>query len=119
MRVYRKYRILLFFILEEEIQGDVSMHMEEYRSKCVSADDAVKVIQSGDWVEIAFAASMPGLLDKALARRKDELHDVNLRGGIILTTLACVESDPKGEHFTWNSWHLGGRERRGAKAGWV
>ena len=93
------------------------MHIEEYRSKCVSADDAVKVIRSGDWVEFAFAASMPGLLDEALARRKDELHDVKLRGGIIMTPLACVASDPKGEHFTWNSWHLGGLERRWAKAG--
>jgi butyryl-CoA:acetate CoA-transferase len=90
---------------------------EEYRKKCVSADEAVKVIRSGDWVEFAWAASAPILLDEAIARRKDELHDVNLRGGVIMTPLACIESDPAGEHFTWNSWHLGGRERKLAQKG--
>ncbi len=93
------------------------MHMDEYRSKCVSADEAVKVIRSGDWVEFAWGASNASLLDEALARRTDELQDVNLRGGVILTPLACMESDPKGEHFTWNSWHLGGRERKWVQNG--
>ncbi|AFM40249.1 acetyl-CoA hydrolase [Desulfosporosinus acidiphilus SJ4] len=93
------------------------MIREEYQKKCVTADEAVKVIRSGDWVEFAWAASVAGLLDEALARRKDELYDVNLRGGVLLTPLACIESDPTGEHFTWNSWHLGGRERKWAQKG--
>ncbi|HZK85173.1 MAG TPA: acetyl-CoA hydrolase/transferase C-terminal domain-containing protein [Desulfosporosinus sp.] len=88
------------------------MHMEEYHSKCVSADEAVKVVRSGDWVEFAWGASIAGLLDEALGRRKEELKNVNLRGGVILKPLACMESDPTGEHFTWNSWHLGGYERK-------
>jgi acyl-CoA hydrolase len=58
--------------------------MDEYKSKCVSAEEAVKVIQSGDWVEFAWAASFPGLLTEAIAKRKDELVDVNMRGGIII-----------------------------------
>ena len=29
------------------------MYIEEYRNKCVSADEAVKVIHSGDWVEFS------------------------------------------------------------------
>jgi butyryl-CoA:acetate CoA-transferase len=91
--------------------------MDEYRRKCVSADEAVKVIKSGDWVEFAWGASMAGLLDEALAKRKEELRDVNLRGGVILKPLACIESDPTGEHFTWNSWHLGGWERKLAAKG--
>lgn len=88
------------------------MHIDEYRSKCVSADEAVKVIRSGDWVEYSWGASMAGLIGEALARRTEELHDVNLRGGVIMAPLAMVESDPNGEHFTWNSWHLSGRERK-------
>lgn len=88
------------------------MYMEDYRRKCVSADEAVKVIRSGDWVEFAWGANNAGLLDEALSRRKDELKNVNLRGGVILKPLACMESDPTGEHFTWNSWHLGGYERK-------
>ncbi|HZK54224.1 MAG TPA: acetyl-CoA hydrolase/transferase C-terminal domain-containing protein [Desulfosporosinus sp.] len=93
------------------------MYMEEYRSKCVSADEAVKTVRSGDWVEFAWAASYPGLLDEALARRKEDLQDVNLRGGVLLKPLACVDSDPTGEHFTWNSWHFGGYERKLAQKG--
>lgn len=93
------------------------MLMDEYRSKCVTADEAVKVIRSGDWVEFAWGASYAGLLDEALAKRKDELQDVNLRGGVILKPLACIGSDPAGEHFTWNSWHLGGWERKLAAKG--
>jgi len=93
------------------------MHKDEYRSKCVSADEAVKVIRNGDWVEFAWAASMPALLDQALAKRKDDLFDVNLRGGVMLTPIACMDSDPTGEHFTWNSWHMGGHERKLAKNG--
>lgn len=87
----------------------------EYLKKCVTADEAVKVVRSGDWVEFAWAASSAILLGEALARRKDELFDVNLRGGVMLTPIACVECDPEGEHFTWNSWHLGGRERKMAQ----
>ncbi|HBV87512.1 acetyl-CoA hydrolase/transferase C-terminal domain-containing protein [Desulfosporosinus sp.] len=93
------------------------MYMEEYRNKCVTADEAVKVINSGDWVEFAWAATVPGLIDEALARRKDELFDINLRGGVIITPMACLECDPEGAHFTWNSWHLGGRERKMVQKG--
>lgn len=93
------------------------MIWDEYQKKCVSADTAVKAIQSGDWVEMGFVASMPRLLDEALARRKEELYNVNLRGGMALAPLQVVECDPTGEHFTWNSWHLSGIERKYAEAG--
>ncbi|MDR3543461.1 MAG: acetyl-CoA hydrolase/transferase C-terminal domain-containing protein [Desulfosporosinus sp.] len=93
------------------------MNMDEYRKKCVSADEAVKVIRSGDWIEFAWGASMPSLLDEALARRKEELHGVKLRGGVMLTPMACMDADSTGEHFIWNSWHLGGRERKLAQNG--
>ncbi|KJR45929.1 4-hydroxybutyrate coenzyme A transferase [Desulfosporosinus sp. I2] len=93
------------------------MYKEEYHNKCVTSDEAVKVIRSGDWVEYGFAASIAGLLGEALARRTEELHDVNMRGGVMMGPLAMVESDPNGEHFTWNSWHFGGRERKLGQSG--
>ena len=91
--------------------------MDEYKKKCVSADEAVKVIRSGDWVEFSWGASFAGLLGEAIARRKEELHDVNMRGGVILKPLPFIESDPTGEHFTWNSMHMGGYERKLAQKG--
>lgn len=85
---------------------------EEYRQKLVSADEAVKVIKSGDWVDYGWCTGTPVALDQALAKRTDELKDVNLRGGILLKPLAIFEREDAGEHFTWNSWHMGGYERK-------
>ncbi|MCI7321874.1 MAG: butyryl-CoA:acetate CoA-transferase [Lachnospiraceae bacterium] len=85
---------------------------EEYRQKLVSADEAVKVIKSGDWVDYGWCTNTVDALDKALAKRTDELKDVKLRGGILLKPLAVFEREDAGEHFTWNSWHMGGYERK-------
>ncbi|HML38471.1 MAG TPA: acetyl-CoA hydrolase/transferase C-terminal domain-containing protein [Bacillota bacterium] len=93
------------------------MNMSEYGNKCVTADEAVKVIKDGDWVEFAWGASQAGLLGEAISRRKEELHDVNLRGGVLLKPLPFIENDPEGEHFTWNSMHMGGYERKLAGKG--
>ena len=86
--------------------------VEEYKQKLVSADEAVKIIKSGDWVDYGWCNGTPDTLDKALAKRTDELKDINLRGGILLKPLAVFEREDAGEHFTWNSWHMGGYERK-------
>ena len=85
---------------------------EEYRQKLVTADEAVKVVQSGDWVDYGWCTGTPDALDRALAKRTDELKDINLRGGILLKPLAIFEREDAAEHFTWNSWHMGGYERK-------
>ena len=87
-------------------------YTQEYKQKLVSADEAVKVIKSGDWVDYGWCTGTPDALDKALAKRTDELKDVNLRGGILLKPLAVFEREDAGEHFTWNSWHMSGIERK-------
>lgn len=91
--------------------------LEEYKQKLVSADEAVKIVKSGDWVDYGWCTGTPDALDKALSRRTDELKDVNVRGGILLKPLAIFEREDAGEHFTWNSWHMGGYERRLIKRG--
>lgn len=93
------------------------MIMTEYRNKCVSADEAVKTIRSGDWIEFSWGASFPTLLADAIDRRKEELTDVNFRGGVILKPLPFIENDPEGNHFTWNSMHMSGYERKLAHKG--
>lgn len=91
--------------------------LEEYKQKLVSADEAVKIVKSGDWVDYGWCTGTPDALDKALARRTDELKYVNVRGGILLKPLAIFEREDAGEHFTWNSWHMGGYERKLIKRG--
>ena len=86
--------------------------VEEYNQKLVSADEAVKVVKSGDWVDYGWCNGTPDALDKALAKRTDELNDIKLRGGILLKPLAVFDREDVGEHFTWNSWHMGGIERK-------
>ena len=85
---------------------------EEYKQKLVTADEAVKVVKSGDWVDYGWCNGTPDVLDKALAKRTDELKDVKLRGGILLKPLAVFDREDAGEHFCWNSWHMSGIERK-------
>ena len=87
-------------------------YTEEYKQKLVTADEAVKVVQSGDWVDYGWCNGTPVALDEALAKRTDELKDVKLRGGILLKPLKIFEREDAGEHFTWNSWHMSGLERK-------
>ncbi|HBQ25339.1 MAG TPA: butyryl-CoA:acetate CoA-transferase [Syntrophomonas sp.] len=86
--------------------------IEEYQKKLVTADEAVKVIKSGDWVEHAFGVAGANELDAALARRVDELWDVKIRCDIGAWPHYSNEADPTGEHFYWNSWHCGGLDRK-------
>ena len=49
-----------------------------YQQKLTTADEAVKVVKSGDWVDYGFGGGYPELLYKALAARKGHLKDVKL-----------------------------------------
>ena len=85
---------------------------EHYRKKLVTADEAVRVVKSGDWVEYGFGICGANEVDEALARRKDELHNVNIRCDIGAWPHYTNMADPTGEHFYWNSWHFGGLDRK-------
>ena len=84
---------------------------QEYKQKLVTADEAVKTVRSGDWVDYGWCTNTAESLDKALAKRTDKLTDVNVRGGILFKLPAIFEREDAGEHFTWNSWHMSGVER--------
>lgn len=85
---------------------------DEYKSKLRTADEAVKVIKSGDWVDYTVTNGFPALLDKALAKRKEELFDVKIRGNLLFGPIHAVECDPEREHFIYNSWHMSSYERK-------
>lgn len=93
--------------------------IDDYKKKLVSADEAVKVIQSGDWVDYGFSVTTVDALDKALAKRTDELFDIKLRGAILPKPLAVFEREDAPEHFIWNSWHFSGIERQMAAKGYA
>ncbi len=87
-------------------------YAEEYKKKLVTPEEAVKVVKSGDWIEYGFGHTKPIALDKALAARKDELKDINIRHTLTLTPQACIEADPDGSVFTLQDWHFSGYVRK-------
>lgn len=87
-------------------------YCEQYNEKCIAAREAVKVVRSGDWVDYGWCTGTPDALDKALAERYEELTDVKVRGGVLLGTLAIMQVPDTSKHFTWNSWHMTGVERK-------
>ena len=83
-----------------------------YQQKLTTAAQAVKAVKSGDWVDYGWCTNHPVALDKALADRKDELTDVKVRGGVTMWMPEIAKADDAGEHFTWNSWHCSGIDRK-------
>ena len=83
-----------------------------YKSKLTTAEEAVKLVKSGDWVDYTWCTNHPVALDRALAGRKDELFDVKVRGGVTMWMPEICKADDAGEHFTWNAWHCSGVDRK-------
>ena len=88
--------------------------------KFVTAEEAVKIIKNGDWVDFGFGIGFPELFDRALAGRAGELTDVKIRGGLVYAPkIEVLEADPEGKAFTWYSWHIGGYERKKQAGGQI
>lgn len=85
---------------------------QEYRARLRTPEQAVELVKSGDWVDYASNICFPQLLDAALAKRRDELSDVKIRGNLLFGPIQTVEVDPSREHFVYNSWHCSGYERK-------
>lgn len=85
---------------------------EEYKKKLITAEQAAKLVKSGDWVQYGEFVQQPKDCDAALAKRKDELTNVKIR----LTTTAIipevVKADPERKHFILNDWHFSGISRK-------
>ncbi len=94
-------------------------YKQMYEEKLVSAEAAAAEVKSGDWVDYGWCVTTPDAVDKALAKRLPELTDVKFRGGILMREPAIFDIDDPQDHFIWNSWHMGGIERRGVKQGFV
>lgn len=90
---------------------------ELYSQKLVTAEEAAKTVTSGSWVDYGWAVNTPVAVDAAIAKRMNELTDVNFRGGILMWEPEIFKIDNPVEHLTWNSWHMGGIERKAAAQG--
>ena len=88
------------------------MLLDQYRQKLRTPEEAVRAVRSGDWVDYSSNVCFPPLLDAALAKRRDELTDVKIRGNLLFGPIQVVECDPTREHFLYNSWHCSAYERK-------
>ena len=86
--------------------------MTEYRAKLRTPDEAVQVVKSGDWIDYTSSLGKPVLLDRALAKRRDELFDVKIRGNLIYGPIEVAECDESQEHFIYHTWHCSAYERK-------
>jgi butyryl-CoA:acetate CoA-transferase len=91
----------------------------EYAKKLVTPDQAAQVVKSGDRVHYGLFNALVVDLDRALAKRTPELHDV-----IIMTTIwaypelpQILQADPEAKHFKYLSTHFSGLDRKANKAG--
>lgn len=90
---------------------DKSGYESLYQKKLVTADEAVKVVKSGDWVQYGEFVMQPRELDAALAKRVNELQDVKVRAVCLTMMPEIIKADPKREHFRFNDWHFSGLSR--------
>jgi len=90
----------------------------EYKKKLVSAEEAVKVVKSGDWIDYSHNIGQPIALDKALAARCDEadLTGLKFRSCMRLYDLKVMKSK-NAKTFAWNSWHQAVTDRKLNDAG--
>lgn len=90
----------------------MTQYQELYQKKLRTPEEAVQAVKSGDWVDYTTNVGFPPLLDAALARRRDELSDVKIRGNLMFGPIQAVECDPTREHFCYNTWHCSAYERK-------
>lgn len=89
-------------------------YRKEYEEKLTSPEEAVKIVKDGMWLDYGHATSVPKLLDRALAKRVDELNEVFVRGYLIYHPIEILKANEGKENpvFIWNSWFTQAQDRK-------
>jgi acyl-CoA hydrolase len=77
---------------------------KEYSNKLVKAEEAVKVVKSGDLLDYGFFNGKPGVCDQALRARADELENVMVFTAVSLPPVPGVATAPKS--FTYHDFQF-------------
>ncbi len=75
---------------------------QDYSSKLVSADEAVKVVKPGSIVDWGFFNGKPVVLDDALSKRHGELSDVSVYTAVSIPPIPKICQYP--ESFIYHDW---------------
>ena len=57
------------------------------------------MVKSGDWLDISMGCAFPSLMDAAIAKRKEELYGVKIRGYLIQQPIQMVEATRPGDIY--------------------
>ncbi len=87
-------------------------YSSEYKKKLVSADEAVKVVKSGDWVAYSHFVMFPKILDQALAKRVGELSDVKVKASTGMFPAEIAVNDPDQTSFMYHSCFFSHNDRK-------
>ena len=83
----------------------------------ITAEKAAGLVQPGMWLDYGATFSQPDVFDAALAKRKNELHDVRIRACLSVRPRAVLEADQEGAVFHWVNLHFSGYDRKMHDAG--
>lgn len=90
--------------------------LDQYKKKIVSLEEAVAVVKSGDRIFISGNAATPTLLAGGLAKRKDDLLDVEVNHILVLGEDPLSKPGME-NHFRHNSLFVGAADREAIAAG--
>ena len=90
--------------------------ISSYNKKIVSAEEAVRVIKSGDRIILQGGCAVPFALVNAMVNRKNVLYDVEIVHILTVGELPYLKPEMEG-HFRHNAYFIGGNSRKGVNEG--
>ncbi len=90
--------------------------VSKYKSKVISAEDAAKVIKSGDNIIVQPGCAAPLELIRKMVDRKDELEDVNIYHILVVGDLPYTKPGME-KHFKHKAFFIGGNARKAVNEG--
>jgi 4-hydroxybutyrate CoA-transferase len=90
--------------------------LDQYKKNVVSLEEAVSVVNSGDRIFISGNAATPTLLATGLAKRRDDLHNVEVNHILVLGE-DPLSSPGMENHFRHNSLFVGAADRQAIQEG--
>ncbi len=90
--------------------------LKTYNEKIVTADEAVKVIKSGDKILAHSNCAFPAVLIDALVRRKDELENVEIMHALAVGDVSYLAQGLE-KNFRHNAFFIGANTRNAVREG--
>ncbi len=90
--------------------------VKKYNSKVLSAEDAVKIIKSGDKIIVQPGCAAPLLLIDSMVKRKEELFDVEIYHILVVGDLPYMRPGME-KHFKHKAFFIGANARAAVNEG--